>query len=161
VSDEGEPSDLELVHLFDDPMYVALPIGHPLVDASPLSLDSFAAEPWMLATPDSCPDSRLLVRACHAAGFEPRIAFQNDDYSVILGFVAAGVGVALIPDMVARAVREDVVVRTLDPAAPARPVLAVLPAGYHSPAAEAMLDVLQEVSREWVAEQLFALAQER
>ena len=29
-------------------------------------------EPWMLATTDTCPDSRLFLRACHAAGFEPR-----------------------------------------------------------------------------------------
>ncbi len=56
----------------------------------------------MLATTHSCPDARLFLRSCHAAGFEPRIAFQNDDYSAILGFVAAGVGVALIPDMVSR-----------------------------------------------------------
>ena len=45
----------------------------------------------------TCPDSRLFLRACHDAGFEPRIAFQrHDDYGAIMGFVAAGVGVALI-----------------------------------------------------------------
>jgi DNA-binding transcriptional LysR family regulator len=107
----------------------------------------------MLATTHSCPDSRLFLRACHAAGFEPRIAFQNDDYPAILGFVAAGVGVALIPDMVARGVREDVVVRRLDPPPPARPILAALPPGYRSPAAAAMLAVLREVSDAWVSRQ--------
>jgi DNA-binding transcriptional LysR family regulator len=146
------PGDIDLVHLFDDPMYVAMPIGHPLADADPLDLASFATEPWMLATTDSCPDSRLFLRACHAAGFEPRIAFQNNDYPAILGFVAAGVGVALVPDMVARGVRDDVVVRDLDPAAPVRPIFAVLPSAYHSPAATAMLGVLREVGDRWVAE---------
>jgi DNA-binding transcriptional LysR family regulator len=143
---------LELIHLFDDPMYVAMPAGHPLADASRLELARFADEPWMLATTHTCPDSRLFLRACHAAGFEPRIAFQNDDYPAILGFVAAGVGVALIPDMVARGVREDVVVRELDPAPPARPILVALPAGYRSPATLAMLEVLGDISAEWVAE---------
>jgi DNA-binding transcriptional LysR family regulator len=143
---------LDLVPLFEDPMYVALPKGHRLAEVEPLALDRFAEEPWMLATTSTCPDSRLFLRACHAAGFEPRIAFQNDDYPAILGFVAAGVGVALIPDMVARAVREDVVVRILDPSPPPRPIMAVLPAGYRSPAASAMLDVLGEVSEKWVAE---------
>ncbi len=104
----------------------------------------------MLATTATCPDSRLFLRACHAAGFEPQIAFQNDDYPAILGFVAAGVGVALIPDMVARGVRDDVAVRELDPAPPARPILAALASGYRSAAVEAMLDVLGEVSEEWV-----------
>ena len=133
-------------------MYVAMPVGHPLADAEEVELASFAEEPWMLATSNTCPDSRLFLRACHAAGFEPRIAFQNDDYPAILGFVAARVGVALIPDMVARGVRDDVVVRKLHPAAPVRPIFAVLPAGYHSPAAAAMVAVLQDISERWVAD---------
>jgi DNA-binding transcriptional LysR family regulator len=151
-SDPGELSDrgLELVHLFDDPMYVAMRANHPLADRAPLSLSDFATEPWMLATTNTCPDSRLFLRACHAAGFDPEIAFQNDDYQAILGFVAAGVGVAMIPDMVARDLRHDVVVRELDPPAPPRPIMAALPAGYRSPASTAMLDVLREVSDEWV-----------
>jgi DNA-binding transcriptional LysR family regulator len=147
------PGRIALVHLFDDPMYVAMPVGHPLAETASLDLACFATEPWMLATTHSCPDSRLFLRACHAAGFEPQIAFQNDDYPAILGFVAAGVGVALIPDMVARGVREDVVVRRLDPPPPTRPILAALPAGYRSPAAAAMLVVLREVSDAWVAQQ--------
>ncbi len=144
-------SDIEFVHLFDDPMYVAMPLGHALASSDLLELASFADEAWMLATTRSCPDSRRFLRACHAAGFEPRIAFQNDDYPAMLGFVAAGVGVALIPDMVTRAIRDDVVVRPLQPAPPPRPILVVLPSGYRSPAAAAMLAILREVSDEWVA----------
>jgi DNA-binding transcriptional LysR family regulator len=147
----GGPAAVELVHLFDDPMYVAMPAGHPLAHSASLSLADFATEPWMLATTNTCPDSRLFLRACHDAGFEPQIAFQNDDYPAILGFVAAGVGVAMIPDMVARGVRDDVVVRDLDPPAPPRPILAALPDGYRSPAVSAMLAVLEERSDEWVA----------
>jgi DNA-binding transcriptional LysR family regulator len=148
----GGSGDIELVHLFDDPMYVAMRADHPLAGAGPLELARFAEDPWMLATSRTCPDSRLLLRACHEAGFEPQIAFQNDDYQAILGFVAAGVGVALIPDMVARGVRDDVIVRQLDPPGPARPILAALPRGYRSAAAVAMLEVLREISAMWVAD---------
>lgn len=143
---------LELVPLFEDPMYVAMPAGHPLAGEPTLGLGHFADEQWMLATTHSCPDSRLFLRACHDAGFEPRIAFQNDDYPVILGFVAAGVGVALVPDMVTRVLRDDVVVRELDPSPPARPIQAVIPAGYRTPPTAAMLEVMREVSVEWVAD---------
>ncbi len=148
---DGRAGGAEYVHLFDDPMYVALPAGHPLSEQAPLRLAEFADDPWMLATSDSCPDSKLFLRACHEAGFEPRIALQNDDYPAILGFVAAGVGVALIPDMVTRGIREDVVVRRLEPAGPSRPICAVVPAGYRSPAVAAMLDVLHEISAEWLS----------
>jgi DNA-binding transcriptional LysR family regulator len=146
-----DPAAFEFVHLFDDPMYVAMPAGHPLADNAPLQLRDFAQEPWMLATTNTCPDSRLFLRACHEAGFEPQIAFQNDDYPAILGFVAAGVGVALIPDMVARGVREDVVVRHLEPEGPSRPICAAVPAGYRSAAVSAMLEVMHEVSAEWTS----------
>ena len=147
----GVPPGVEQVNLFDDPMYVAMRVGHPLADAPALELADFAKEPWMLATTHTCPDSRLFLRACHDAGFEPQIAFQNDDYPAILGFVAVGVGVALIPDMVARGVRDDVVVRDLDPPPPPRPIHAALAGGYRSPAVSAMLAVLAEVSDDWVA----------
>jgi len=153
--DEAAAADLERVPLFQDPMYVAMPAGHPLVEEPELGLARFAEDPWMLATTQTCPDSRLFLRACHAAGFEPRIAFQNDDYPAILGFVAAGVGVALIPDMVARGVRSDVVVRALDPAPPARPIAAMVPAGYRAPVVGAMLTVLEEISAAWVEQAVY------
>jgi DNA-binding transcriptional LysR family regulator len=143
---------IEFVHLFDDPMYVALPAGHPLAGADTLDLTCFADEPWMLGTTSSCPDSRLFLRACLEAGFEPQIAFQNDDYAAVLGFVAAGVGVALIPDMAARGVRDDVVIRALEPAPPPRPIMVAMPAGYRSPAVAAMVSILAEVGEQWVAE---------
>src|SRR6185312_10103213 len=119
--------------------------------ASRPTMADFSSEPWMLATGRTCPDARLFLRACHDAGFEPRIAFQNDDYGAILGFVAAGVGVALVPDMATRAVRGDVVIRELDPAPPSRPISVILPSGYRSPAAAAMLEVLRDVGQAWVA----------
>jgi DNA-binding transcriptional LysR family regulator len=150
ASDGRGRAPIEVIPLFDDPMYVVLPLGHHLADLDTVTMASLAAEPWMIATPKSCPDSKLLLRACHAAGFEPRIAFENDDYSAVLGFVAAGVGVALIPDMIARVARAAVVIRPLDPPPPPRPITAVVPVGYRSPAAEALLEVLGEVAEEWV-----------
>lgn len=147
---ESVPGEsIERIHLFDDPMYVAMPSGHRLAERDKLRLRDLAEEPWMLGTTSTCPDARMFKRACHAAGFEPNIAFENDDYHAILGFVAAGVGIALIPDLAARAARGDVVIRSLGVGAPVRQVMAVVPAGYRAPAAEAMLEVLLAVGSEW------------
>lgn len=151
-------SPLEFVPLFEDPMYVALPVDHPLAHAPELDLAALAADPWMLTTTVTCPDAELFQRACSTAGFAPQIAFQYDDYAALLGFVAAGVGVAVIPDMVARAVREDVVIRALDPPLPARPVAAAVPAGYRSPAAVAMLEILLALAPTWAAGQIESAA---
>jgi DNA-binding transcriptional LysR family regulator len=100
----------------------------------------------------TCPDGQILQRACQGAGFEPRLAFQSDDYVAIQGFVAAGVGVCFIPDLALVAVREDVVIRQLEGRAPVRHILAAtLAGGFVSPAAAAMLDILVEVGGEFEA----------
>ena len=60
---QGQADDLDVVPLFDDPMYVALPAGHRLCHAADLSMSDLAVEPWMLATGRTCPDARLFLRA--------------------------------------------------------------------------------------------------
>ncbi len=142
---------LEPVALFDDPMYVALPAGHPLADAPRLRLADLASEDWMLTTTATCPDSEIFTAAARMAGLDPRVAFQYDDYAALLGFVAAGAGIAVIPDMVARDLRAGVVVRETEPPLPARPVVAAVAAGYRPPAVTAMLNLLLELAGEWVA----------
>jgi DNA-binding transcriptional LysR family regulator len=140
---------LDAVPLFEDPMYVALPAGHPLADARRLKLADLADDPWMLTTTTTCPDSEIFRIACKQAGVEPPVAFEYDDYAALLGFVAASVGVAVVPDMVARNLRDGVVLRELDPPLPARPVVAAVASGYRSPAVAAMLDILLELAAEW------------
>jgi DNA-binding transcriptional LysR family regulator len=148
-ADAAATAGLERVPLFDDPMYVAIPPGHRLAERDKVRLRDLAEEPWMLGTTTSCPDARMFRQACAAAGFEPTIAFENDDYHAILGFVAAGVGVALIPDLAARAARRDVVIRSLGPRGPVRQIVAALPAGYRGAATDAMHEVLLAVGAEW------------
>ncbi len=145
---------IERRHLLDDPMYLCLPAGHRVAHKPKIRLADLAEESWVMGTTGRCPDGAILERACQAAGFEPRVAFQSDDYVAIQGFIAAGVGVCLIPDLALVAVRDDVVIRRLEGTSPVRHVLAAtLAGGYVSPAAGAMLDILAEVGTEWVAQQ--------
>ena len=145
---------IERRHLLDDPMYLCLPAGHRLARKARLRLSDFAEESWIMGTTSRCPDGAILERACQAAGFEPRVAFQSDDYVAIQGFIAAGVGVCLIPDLALVAVRDDVVIRCLEGRPPVRRILAAtLAGGFVSPAAAVMLEILTEVGAEWAAQQ--------
>jgi DNA-binding transcriptional LysR family regulator len=159
---EGSQDDgIERIHLLDDPMFLALPRDHPLADRRRLKLAELADETWMHGSNEacSCPDGMIFVRACHTAGFEPRVALHNDDYAAIQGFVAAGVGVALIPQLALESVREDVVIRQLSAPKPTRRVVAAANGnGYRSPATEAMLEILREVSAGYLDERPPALA---
>ena len=156
IADDG----IELTHVLDDPMYVVLPRDHRLAAKPRIRLEELRDESWLGGSSTGCPDTMILLRACNAAGFEPRIAFHSDDYLAIQGFVAAGVGVSLIPDLALLAVRDDVVIRALKSRPPVRRIqAATLRDGYRSPAIEAMLATLVEVGEEFRAQrQELALA---
>ena len=54
--------------------------------------------PWITATPGTmCQE--MTVHACQAAGFTPRVRHQVDDFATMLALVAAGQGVALVPQL--------------------------------------------------------------
>ena len=137
---------LELVALMDDPMYLVLPAEHPLAHKRNVRLSDLAHEPW-IGGPVDCECTALIRRSCAVAGYDPRIAFEIDDYGAVQGLVAAGVGVSLIAEMGLSSVREDIVVRSLGRDTPVRKVYAAVhDGGYRSPATAAMLDVLREVA---------------
>jgi DNA-binding transcriptional LysR family regulator len=149
VEDDG----IERTHLLDDPMYIVLPRDHPLSAKPSIRLEELSSDPWIGGSSGGCPDTLILLRACNAAGFDPRIAFHSDDYLAIQGFVAAGVGVSLIPDLALLAVRDDVAIRSLASRAPVRTIQAMtLKDGYRSPAVDAMLAILREVGTDFAAD---------
>jgi DNA-binding transcriptional LysR family regulator len=145
---EGEQTALSgdetLLELFEDPLYLALPREHELARRRALRLAELSGEPWVQTSRTSA-CARHVVRLCHAAGFEPNVSFESDDYQTVQGLVAAGVGVALIPALALPAVRPDVVVRELSPAPPVRRVIAAAPASARLiPAATTMLGILEQ-----------------
>jgi DNA-binding transcriptional LysR family regulator len=143
-------SGVELHHLIDDPMYLALPRGHPLAHKPRVRMQDVCDETWIQEGDPRNPCGRLQKAACRAAGFEPRIGFQTDDYNVVQGLVAAGQGISLLPSLALANMRDDIVVRSLGRAAPTRRICAATLAGrYRSPATEAMLAVLEEVAADF------------
>jgi len=142
----GGKGELTRVELLEDPMHLALPAEHRLASRKRIALASLREEAWV-QTSGASPCAQHVVRVCHAAGFEPRVAFESDDYLTVQGLVAAGVGVALIPQLALSVVREDIVIRTLSPAPPVRSVIAAAPSGPRLvPAAGAMLRFLGEAA---------------
>lgn len=133
--------------LLEDPLHLALRGDHPLAGRKKLALGDLREDSWV-QTSASSPCARHVVRSCNAAGFEPRVSFESDDYQTVQGLVAAGVGVALIPQLALSTVRPDIQVRALHPGSPVRKVFAATPrAAAVTPAVATMLDVLREVSR--------------
>jgi DNA-binding transcriptional LysR family regulator len=137
---------IELRHLIDDPMYVALPRDHPVARKQRVRLEDFSEDVW-IQNDTRGPCGRLHLAACVGAGFEPKIGYVSDDYNVVQGLIAAGVGISLLPALALTNLREDIVIRSLGRRAPTRRIASAVLAGrYRSPATEAMLGILHEVA---------------
>lgn len=151
---------VDQVLLLEDPMHVVLPIDHPsAVAGGPVKLAELADEQWMMGVGGDCPDTSLFWGACRKAGFEPSVPFDLDDYNAIQGFVAAGMGVAVIPEVALKAIRDDVVVRPIAGKPPVRRIMAATMAeSFCSPAREAMVEKLVAAGEEFSGRQGQALA---
>jgi DNA-binding transcriptional LysR family regulator len=141
----AQEDGVERHFLLEDPMFLVLPREHPLVGKRNLRLADLADEAW-IGGPQDCECNRLIYGACSAAGYDPRIAFETDDYAAVQGFVAAGVGVSLIAELGLTTIRDDIVVRDLGRETPVRKIYAATSGGYRTPATAAMLEVLDSVT---------------
>jgi DNA-binding transcriptional LysR family regulator len=145
----AEDEEVEFVHLLDDPLHVALPADHQLASRRRLRFQDLAAEPWIQGT-QVCSCQRQLQNACANAGFEPRVAYESDDFQVVQGLVAAGVGVALIPGLALVSERADVVIRSIGTKPPVRQIMAATLANdYRSPAVTEMLAILKTIAADY------------
>ncbi|WP_330261256.1 LysR family transcriptional regulator [Streptomyces sp. NBC_00539] len=91
--------------LFEEAMYLAAPAsagpaGCPAQTRTGQEevLRRHAEAPWITAVPGTLCHA-MTVRACRAAGFEPRIRHQADEFATVLALVAVGQGVAVVPQL--------------------------------------------------------------
>jgi DNA-binding transcriptional LysR family regulator len=137
--------------LFDDPFRVALPQDHPYARRARVPLDELRDARWIQANPRGLCGTAL-ISACHEAGFEPQIVFESDDYSIVQGLIAAGIGVSLIPELARVNARTDVVFRPLSTTPPVRRIgVATVAEGYRSPGAEKMIGIMRATVKDHVA----------
>lgn len=81
-----------------EPVWLAVPEGHPAAAGGPADLRLLADDDWVV------PHRRwtcyeMTERACGLAGFAPRSVAEATDFAVLLALVGAGVGVALVPEL--------------------------------------------------------------
>ncbi|WP_424531413.1 LysR family transcriptional regulator [Sphaerisporangium viridialbum] len=139
--------DAELVPLFTDELLLALPRDHRLAHQEVVQLGELRDENWIEGAPPG--HATMLAESCARVGFAPKVGIRIGEWTGKLGYVAAGLGVALVPSMAARAVRGDLVLRSLGEQAPRREVYAALPRAAPVPSAETLLGLLRRVAGGW------------
>jgi DNA-binding transcriptional LysR family regulator len=144
--DQPLPAELRLTPLLEDRLQVALPPNHRLAHRKRIRMAELAEDSWIQGVRHGT-TLATLPAACREAGFGPRIAFQTDNPIAWQGLVAAGVGVAVIPQLTIPSARPDIAIRELDAPSLVRNVSSALPSGrYTPPAAQAMTQALIEVA---------------
>jgi len=150
---------LEAHLLVSEPLLLALPAD--LATAEPVAAGRGTAPPRGTASPRgpvalaSLADAAWISgvagtqyvgaveQACRAAGFAAQVAHRADDATLILGLVAAGLGVGLVPEL-ACTPYPGVAYARADPAPPQRLISALLRRGAaQRPALAALLDALR------------------
>jgi DNA-binding transcriptional LysR family regulator len=97
VPTEPDPA-LDNEPLREETVYLAA-AGHPADPAEDV-ISACRDATWIVGSPETMCHT-MVIRACQAARFTPRIRHHADDFATVLALVAAGQGVALIPQLAA------------------------------------------------------------
>jgi DNA-binding transcriptional LysR family regulator len=139
---------VEYFAIADDELCVAVAADHPLATRPAVALSELNDEPFLIPQASgTCADSNVVLNAFRAAGFEPNVRFESDDYQALQGMAAAGIGVALIPTIALVSSRSDVVVVPLRGRAPVRRLVVAVRAGEQSLLVEHMIESMREAAR--------------
>ena len=135
------------VPLTEDPYILAVHHEHPLARRRAVTLTDLKGEGWVSNDSFANPGHRIVLAACAAKGITPRFTVQAQDHHSALGFVAAGVGITVLPRLAARIIPDGVVrVRITDP--PVRQLVAMVrEGGVRNAVADRVLDLLVRLSR--------------
>ena len=92
------PDGLATEVLRQDPLVLVLPLGHPLARQQAVAISDLQGLPFVMYPKNAGTGIYpQIFRLCRAAGFLPTIAMEAGEASTIIGLVAAGCGISVLP----------------------------------------------------------------
>ncbi|OIO01439.1 MAG: LysR family transcriptional regulator [Desulfovibrionaceae bacterium CG1_02_65_16] len=99
------PQDFAWQDVRVEPLVALLPPAHPLAGRSALRLAELSAEPFILFD-EGFLLNKIIIDCCARRGFTPTIAARSGQIDFIVGLVTAGLGIALLPRLMAERRRQ-------------------------------------------------------
>lgn len=147
----GEPDALvppgcQRTELVRDPFVIVVPRAHRLAGLERAALSDLRREIWVSNDFTKSHGHQLVIAACKTAGFQPRFSVQAQDHHTAIGFVAAGVGISVMPGLAARFLPANVTRLDIVGPRPVRHLAAVRrDLGAPHPAADRALEILTDL----------------
>jgi DNA-binding transcriptional LysR family regulator len=131
--------------VLEETLGVLLPEGHHLTRRTAIPIAMLADEPLVVhpARPSGWAD--FMVSICRNAGFEPRIGQEASETATAVSFVAAGLGLTIVPVSLKGFVRPGVAYRPVSDPAPRAQLLLVYRSGVVPPTVTKLLTVAQSL----------------
>lgn len=135
-----QPPGLALHVLADERLVVAVSPSDPLAGQATIDVTALRERP-LVSLPRGTGMRTCLERACAEAGFEPSVAFEASDPTVLAELAARGLGPAVVPESLAAARADDLTALAVSsPWFRGRMALAWLADGPVSPAARVFVE---------------------
>jgi DNA-binding transcriptional LysR family regulator len=124
----------------------ALPAGHALAGVRRVTLRRLAAEPFILFPHAQAPGfhDRLITSLTAATGSPPRVVQEASEMQTIVGLVATGIGVSLVPASVEHLALQGVAYRPVTGGPPVE-LAAITREADDSPVVAAFLELARDV----------------
>ena len=134
-----EDPELEHETVSQDALVAALPLQHPLLAKSEVSLADVASQSFILHPTKSRPScADQILEAFRDRKLKPKALIDANDMQTALGMVAAGIGVTLVPAAQHRLQRDDIAYVPLQEVDITSPVIMNVRAG---PRSDMVLDL--------------------
>ena len=134
--------------LAEEAYVCVVPRDHPLADRGEIGLADLVDEAWIRDDRVESMYTQIINRAAAAAGVTPNYVARSDDHHTAMAFVAAGVGVCVLPRLAALTVPAGTAVLEVRDPVPRRRIVALLrDSSETNPAAQRAIDLLLEAAR--------------
>ncbi|QOK22926.1 LysR family transcriptional regulator [Janibacter indicus] len=134
--------------LAEETYVCVVPRDHPLADRGEIGLADLVDEAWIRDDRVESMYTQIINRAAAAAGVTPNYVARSDDHHTAMAFVAAGVGVCVLPRLAALTAPAGTAVLEVRDPVPRRRIVALLrDSSETNPAAQRAIDLLLEAAR--------------
>jgi DNA-binding transcriptional LysR family regulator len=141
------PGPLEIETIAHEGFVALLRRDHPLAGRAPLTLADLADEAFVIQRAAlGASYHHLVLERCRAAGFRPRVVQETSSVANVAVLVAAGVGVAVVPERATLMPLPDLVHRPLAELPRSIPVAVAFPGGDLPPVIRHFIDIGRKVA---------------